>query len=227
MLLKIVLLNFFLLTSSYKLTFLKKTEIYDSILRIIKNQNNDLIILDGEKTKIKRDYCKMVCDVNNFNFKEYTFEDFILNLPYNIHDKTMIYVNNFLIGNGRILNFYEHDKLLNIPATNNIILLETDNLQNISLKDNNLLKKFNILNFPKISKKDIRCYIYDMIDEYGHDDNLYLLNWTEYNNIDKLNFEKINILLFEINNLVVENINFNKIHNEINYMINLLLTDSD
>lgn len=227
MLLKIVLLNFFLLTSAYKFTFLKNTEIFNSISRLIEIKNNELIILDGQKTKIKRDYCKMVCDINNFNFKEYTFEDFILNLPYNIHDKTMIYVNNFLIGNGRILNYYEQDKLLNIPKTNNIILLETENLQNISLKDNNLIRKFNILNFPKISKKDIRCYIYDIINKYEYDDNLYLLNWTEYNNIDKLNFEKINILLFEINNLITEKIEFNTIHNEINYMINLLLTDLD
>jgi hypothetical protein len=233
MLLKIILLNYFLLTNSYKFTFLKKTEIYNSISKLIeiKNnkliQNNELFILDGEKTDIKRDYCKMICDINNFNFEEYTFKDFILNLPYNIHDKTMIYVNNFLIGNGRILNSYEQDKLLHIPITNNIILLETENLQNISLKDNNLIRKFNILNFPKITKKDIRCYIYDIINKYNYDDNLYLLNWTEYNNIDKLNLEQINILLFEINNMILEKINFNIIHNQVNYMINLLLTNLD
>lgn len=225
MLLKIFLLNCFLLTNSYKLTFLKKTEIYNSISKLIEIKNNDPTILDGEKTKIKRDYSKMVCDINNFNFEEYTFEDFISKLPYNIHDKTMIYVNNFLVENGRILNHYEEDKLLNIPKTDNIILFETENLKNISLKDNNLIRKFNILNFPKVSKKDICCFIYDVINKNDYDENLYLLNWIEYDNIDKLNFEEIQILLFEINNLIKKKIEFISINIEINYMISLLLID--
>ena len=227
MLLKIFLINCFLVPYGYKQIFLKKTEIYSSITKLIELKNNDLIILDGEKTKIKRDYCKMICDLNNFNFKEYTFEDFILNLPYNLHDKTMIYVNNFLIENGRILNNYEENKLLNIPITNNIIILEAENLQNISLKDNNLIRKFKILNFPKITKKDIRCYIYDIITEYNYDDNLYLLNWTEYNDINKLNFEQIHILLFEINDLIIENPKINLLHSKINNIINLLLINLD
>ena len=224
----ILFLTFFSLTSSFLISknlqcpssdFLKKTNICNKFNKILSIDHCDSIILDGDKTELKKDYCKMLSDINLFNFHDCTYENFIVNLPYNEKNNTMIYVNNFLQDNGRIFNEYEQKILYNIPSTNNLIIFETENLDSVPLKDIQMIKRFKILNFPKITKRDIRCYIYDTINKNKYDDEMYLLNWTEYNDIDKLNFEKLNILLFEIDSMLKKKIGLNIIHLRINNLI--------
>ena len=53
--------------------------------------------------------------------------------------------------------------------------------------------------------------------------DLYLLNWYNYDNIDKINLEKINILLFEANTMFKNNLSFKTINSHMNEIIDLLI----
>ncbi len=223
MLFKILLLclNFNLILSLKKIhngSFLKKYNIYQEINSLFKNKNNYPMILNGEKNKIKRDFCKYMCVLNNYEFKEYNFDNFILKSPYLSEENTLLYVNDFLIGNGRIFNHYEEEKILHLPQTNNIIILQSDNIESIPFKDHNIVKRYKLLEFPKLVKKDIINYIYDIIDLYNYDNNMYILNWSEYN-LENIELEYLNMLLFEVDNMFSNNIDFNTIHNNMNFFI--------
>jgi hypothetical protein len=139
-----------------------------------------------------------------------------------IYEKTLLYVSDFLVDNGRILKYNEELELLNIPKTSNLVILQSDNIETIPLKDTKLIKKFRILEFPKISRRDILHYIYDMIDYNNYAQDLYILNWNNYKNIENLDFEKLNILLYEIDAMIRDKIDLKIIHQNIDYMINSL-----
>ena len=203
------------------LNFLKKDKIYSELTNLIKSESHKTIILNGDRTPLKKNFCKSLSELNNYNFEEYTFDSFIEKLPFLEKDKTLIYVNDFLIGNGRILNHIEENRLLHIPETSNLVVLQSDNIESIPLKDNVVVRQFNILQFPKLIKKEIIRYIYDIILLYHYNDDLFLLNWNQYD-IEKLDFEKINILLFEINRMIENKTNFYYIHNNINSIIESL-----
>lgn len=228
MLILILLLNGIYTLYSLKLfplddiTFLKKNNIKKELSSMILTDNYEPVILDGEKTTLKKDYCKLLCEMNNFNFKEYSFDQFINYKPYYRCEKTLLFVNDFLVDNGRILKYNEENELLQIPETNNLIILQSDNIDNIPLKDSKLLKNFRILKFPKITRKDIIEYIYKIIDYNNYSDDLYIINWNNYKNIENLDFEKLNILLFDID-IMIKNKNDKKIiFEKIDYIINSL-----
>jgi hypothetical protein len=202
----------------YTGSFLKKYKIYSEINNLLKTNNNTPLILNGEKNLLKRDFCKYMCTINNFNFKEYTFNNFILNSPYLSEESTLLYVNDFMVGNGRILNHFEEDKILNLPHTNNIIILQSDNIENIPFKDNNIIKRYNILEFPKITKKDVVHYIHDMIHLCNYNNDMYILNWNSYD-IENFNFEYLNMLLFQINFMLDHNTGIKEIHKNMNFII--------
>ena len=83
--------------------------------------------------------------------------------------------------------------------------------------------RFEIIKFPHIEKKDIIKYIFDIILEYNYKDDLLLLNWIKYD-IELLNIEKINMLLFELNDMMInDNVQINDIHKYINFFIDGLL----
>ena len=204
------------------ITFLKKNNIKKELSNMISTDNYEPVILDGEKTILKKDYCKLLCEMNNFNFKEYSFDQFINYKPYYRYERTLLFVNDFLVDNGRILKYNEENELLQIPETNNLIILQSDNIDTIPLKDSKLLKNFRILSFPKITKKDIIEYIYKVIDYNNYSDDLYIINWNNYKNIENLDFEKLNILLFDID-IMIKNKNDKKIiFEKIDYIINSL-----
>jgi hypothetical protein len=183
-----------------------------------------VVILNGERTTIKRDFCKLLCDVNGFGFKELSYEDFITKLPYLKYEKTLIYVDNFMVGNGRIFNHYEESHLLHIPKTSNLIVFQSDNIETIPIKDNYLIRKFKLLQFPPIKNIDFNNYIYDMIRFNNYSDDLYGINWNHYDNLRKLNFEKINILLFEVNEMYKNNYDERIIESDIYLIINSLIS---
>ena len=137
----------------------------------------------------------------------------------------MIYIKDYLVGNGRILNEYEKEFLNSFPMTTNMIILETDNINTIPFKDFYLNKKFKIIDFPKISKKDYIRYIYDIILYYDYNDDLLLLNWDNYS-IQLLDFERINMLLYELNLMTNENLNIRDLHFYMNYIINGLIENT-
>ena len=224
-----IFLNIFLnvncLSSTYfshNIKFLKDNVISKELTNLIHLQYNEAVILNGDKTLLKRDYCKLLCDMNNFNFIEYEFRQFIDSQPYIYNDKTMFYVNDFLIDNGRVITNEDQEKLLNIPKTNNLLILQSDNLETIPIKDINLIRKFKILQFPKVEKKEIINYIYEMIEYYNYSDNLYMINWNKCKGIENLNLEKLNILLYEIDTMIKEKVDFQIIDYNINFLINSL-----
>lgn len=217
-----LLLNIFYLINSFSINprknFFKKYLINNELNPLINKDNTKSIILNGDQTSFKKDYCKIICDFNNLNFKEFTFNHFIEGLPYNLYNNTLLYINDFLINNGRILNSYEESILLNIPKTSNLIILEAENIEIIPYKDIHLINKFKVLHFPKISKKEIINYIYDNIIDNNYSESIYFLNWARYKDIEKLSLEKINQLLFDLNLRVKDHLD-----NNIELMIHNLL----
>jgi hypothetical protein len=205
-------------------SFLKKSPIYHEINDLLISDIKVPFILNGDTNQLKKNLCYFIAQNNNINFKEYTFDKFMLNLPYSYKDNSLIYINDFLVKNGRVLNSYEEEVLLYLSKSSNLVIFESDNIETISIKDIDIIRKFKILQFPKIDKKKIIQHIYDIINTYNYNSDLYLFNWHSYN-IEKLTFENINILLFEINNMVNESQNFNFIHASIPDMINSLNDD--
>jgi hypothetical protein len=182
-----------------KLDFFNNLKIYNNL------KSKQPIILNGIKTSLKKNFCNIFCDINDIEFKPYSFDNFILKKPHLKYDNTMIYVKDYLIGNGRILNEYEKEAMNSISNSSNMVILETDNIDTIPFKDFYLNKRFSIIYFPKISKKDYIRYIYDIIIYYKYNDDLLLLNWDNYN-IQSLDYEKINMLLFELNSMLNDNL---------------------
>ena len=231
----ITLLLFIAINLTYSLkmnmnqfTFLKKKEIMTDLTNLLLyDYIEKVVILNGERTLIKKDFCKLLCDVNGFNFKEFNYEDFITKLPYLKYNNTLIYVDNFMVGNGRIFNHYEESHLLHIPKTSNLIVFQSDNIETIPIKDNYLIRKFKILQFPSIKNINFNNYIYDMISINNYSDDLYGINWNSYNNLKQLNFEKINILLFEVNDMYKNNYNEKMIESNIHLIINGLISLED
>lgn len=217
----LLLINFCIATSSliYKNNiFLKKIDAFNKLHNLLNNHLKEPIILNGNRTPFKKDICHILCENSNMNFKEYTFDKFMFKLPHLKYENKLLYVSDYLIGNGRILNNYEAELLIQIPKTSNLIVFETENLSTIPYKDMNINRHFEIIEFPNIDKKQIVRYICDTILDNKYNDDLLLLNWIRYD-IELLSIEKINILLFELNDMINEKIKINEIHKCINLMI--------
>ena len=199
--------------SKYSKIF-KNFPLQNKLSQILKNDLKPSIILNGKETTFKKDFCKNLSNMYNTNFKEYTFDDFMLNLPYNKYENSVIYVNDFLVKNGRILNEYEENKLIELSRilTSNLIIFESDNIDTIPFKDLNLIKRFEIIQFPNIEKKHIIQLIYDSILLNKYNDDMYLINWNNFD-IEKWDLNKINDILSRINTILNEKIyTTNNIH---------------
>ena len=222
----ILFFTYFFITSSTtiynKNIFIKKTDFYNKILQLTKNELKEPIILNGNKTPLKKDLCHIICENSTLKFKEFTFDKFLYEKPHLKYNNKLLYISDYLINHGRILNHYESSELIQIPKTTNLIVLEAENINSIPYKDINVNRKFDIIEFPIIEKKEIVRYIHNLILHYNYNDDLLLLNWINYN-IELLNIEKINILLFELNDMINENNTINYVHKSINFMIDGLM----
>jgi len=201
--------------------FLKKNNAYTKLLQLSNNKLKDPIILNGNKTPLKKDLCNIICEDSNLKFQEFTFDKFIYEKPHLNYENNLLYISDYLIGNGRILSQYEFNSLLEIPQTSNLIVLEAENLNTIPYNDINLNRRFEKVEFPIIKKIDIIRYISELIICYNYNDDLLLLNWINYN-IEILNIEQINIFLFKLNNMLNENNNIRDIKKSINLIIDEL-----
>lgn len=223
--------------------FMKRKNEYKQLMNLINNNEKRPILLNGHKTYFKKDFCEIFCQINNITFKEYNFDKFILELPYKKYKNNIIYVSEFFIDNGRVFNQYEEYILSNLIQTNNLIIFESEIMNDKQkLNDNknvylfmhsekNLNKYVNLplffknmkkIEFPEITKNDIEDYIYYTISYYNYDTFMRLLNWRAYN-IDKLDIEKINILLFTLNDMFKQYYSLKKIHNNINNIIESII----
>lgn len=223
----ILFLTYFFITSSTTTIynnniFIKKMDFYNKMLQLSQNELKTPIILNGNKTPLKRDLCYIICENSNLKFKEFTFDKFLYENPHLKYDNKLLYISDYLIGNGRILNNFESTSLMHIAKTTNLIVLEVENINSIPYKDININRRFETIEFPIIEKKEIMRYINNLILYYNYNDDLLLLNWMNYN-IEILNIEKINILLFELNDMMNENNTIQEIHKYINYIIDGLI----
>jgi hypothetical protein len=88
----------------------------------------------------------------------------------------------------------------------NLIIFNTFDIHNIPFKDNNILRLFPVIRFPNIDNNSIMKYISYTILKFGYNPKLYDINWSLYD-FSKMNFEKINILLFELDSIIRTNNN--------------------
>lgn len=201
--------------------FLRNKSIYADLTNIINNKLNSPIIFNGDNTPYKRDIFKLICDENNINLFDYSFDKFIINKPYNKYHNSIIYINDFMINDGRILSEYENEVLLNKNnILSNIIVLESHNIENIPYKDIPFIRKFPLIQFPLVTKRDLIHYINDIIILNKYNESLYLIDWINYD-IQILNLENINKLVEYVNVLLYDNIlNDNSNSNTLNKLIN-------
>jgi len=198
--------------------FLRKHTIYSELNNLFQSNIKEPVILNGIKTSYKKTLCISYSLTNNILFKEYSLNKFIKDVPHLKYENAIIYINDFLVGNGRVFNNYEENLLLSLKKTTNLIVFESENIECIPIKNNKITKNFKILQFPILNKLDLIHYIYDVIYYQKYNDDLFLLNWNQYD-LDDLNFEKINILLFELDDMLNNEIEFKIIHNRVNNII--------
>jgi hypothetical protein len=102
------------------------------------------VILNGIETPLKKDFCKVISEINNIPFKEYRFDSFMTELPHVNNENCLLYINDFLVKHGRILNHYEENILLNINKNSNLIVLNTE---------------FKDIHFSPITKKNFNTIL--------------------------------------------------------------------
>ena len=83
------------------INFLKKYDIKNELSNLLYNNDLKTVILNGEKTPLNKEYCRLFCQINNFRFKRFSYNKFINELPFNKYEKTLLYIDDFLVGNGQ------------------------------------------------------------------------------------------------------------------------------
>ena len=212
------------LVNSFEFSYSKFNNLLND--KKVKNVLNDLIE-DDNKIKLINNPDQKWCENcikshlynENINFDFITYNDFF-NDNYN-NNKDIIFVHDFMINYGRTLTINEKNKIYEYKKMPKIIL-NINNYDNLVLKDDNFIRKYKMFYFPNICKIQIHNYIYNLIDYYKYNDNLSLINWKKFD-IDKLSFEKIEDLIFDIHLLMITD---NKpliyyeeiIHNKLSYL---------
>ena len=177
-------------------------EIYNRLKNLPKYTLKTPIILNGKNIPYKKDMCKLISLQNNIPFYEFNINDFEYKICNYLESNSIIYVSNFLIDENIKLNDREKIILNELYPVKPLIIFNSINIHKI-LENNLIIKKFNIYEFPIIKKTDILKHIHELIEIFNYDDVLYKINWLSYN-IESLELEKLNILLYEINNLLDE-----------------------
>lgn len=210
-------------------SIIKKKDIYRDLSLIIQDKKYDTYIINDSifnNQCMKKDITKLVFEDNLISFKELSFNEYITNNPSLFCRDTIFYINDYLINYGRILN--EQEKLTILNKNSNYVFLQSNDIDTIPLKDVHFNKKFRMLDFPIISKKDLINYIYELIDHFQYNENLYLVDWELFE-IDKLNFTDINVLLnkiekyyFRYNTINTSNLNNINLENLNKYIITII-----
>lgn len=215
------------LTLSKYTKFLSNNKITTTIQKIFDSEVKYPFILDGHITPYKNDFMDIMAHRNNYEFMNCNFNDLILKAPFLEVKKSVIYINDFMVGNGRSVSEDEQLVITNIPLSSNIIVFESTYIKTIPYKDNRFIGKFDIIEFPMVRKKDVIQYIYDIVKYNTYNDLIYIINWKEYD-VEKLGCEKLNILIYEINMMIKKFIetngtllysDFEEVENNIKYMI--------
>lgn len=189
-------------------------------IKIVNNKNKNNLFLDILKIYIKNE------NINYINTDYYNFFKNDCYINENMNEKKdkikqNIFVNDFMIDYGRTLSKYEKDKILETnKISNKNIILHIQDYENLILKDDEFIKYFEFIEFPKIDNRIINNYITNMIEYYNYNSDLLLIDWKNYD-INKLSIKNIENLLFKMHNLIIIN-NKNKKYSNINLCKNVL-----
>lgn len=202
----LIILLHIIVINSYE--FIKQFKIYNELKKLTSNNiSKKPIIINSLYPHISQDYCRIYSKLNNINFLQYNFNNFMFYKPHLNNKNYIIYIKNKYYFNDSDLLY-----LKTIPFTTNLIIFDNN------YKLNNI---YNKIDFNDITKDFLEKYIYQVIKNKNYSKSLLLLNWSKYN-IEKLNFEKINILLYELNDNVDKFESFNALHKIIDNMIEIL-----
>ena len=211
-------------------TYFKKDfcEIFCQINNItFREYNFDKFILELPYKKYKNNiiYVSDFFIDNGRVFNDY--EEYILS--------NLIQTNNLIIFESEIIDkkLYIEQKLIkNTDMNLNFSVFSEVNANengiewiNPSFLTKDLFLNMKKIEFSEITKIDIQDYIYYIILYYKYNSSMLLLNWYSYD-IDKLDIEKINLLLFVLNNMFNENYSLRKIHNNVNNIIESITESS-
>lgn len=181
-------------------SFVKKHNSYRILSNVLDEQSKIPIILDGKNEAYKKEVCQVISYTKKKQFIEVSYDTFLKEVPFLKYNNSLIYVNDFLIKNGRIFNEYETNLLNGIYNDSNMIVFNSDDLNNIYFKDDSIIKNYQLIKFPQIKKKYILLYIKNIIKKYNYHEYLYSLPWTDIC-LENLNFEMINMLIFELSTI--------------------------
>lgn len=193
-------INSFEFSNSKNNLLLNKIEIKNTLTDLI-NDIDNIKIINNPNQKFCKDCFEIYCYQNDLKYEIVSYNNFLNNI-YN-QENNFIYVQDFMINYGRTLMNKEKEIILNYNKRQKVIL-NIDDYENIVLKDDSFIKKIKIYNFPKICKRDIFSYIFELIEYYDYNQNLQLINWKKYS-IDKLSLEEIEDLIFNIHLIVLSN----------------------
>lgn len=197
-LLLIQLSNSFDFSNSKLNILIQEKEIKNSLKNLVENKEK-IKLLNNPNQDWFLDCINIYCNNEDINLNIINYDNFIRNNYESNFD--IILIKDFLIDYGRIIKNEEKEIIENYNHYSNIIMHIND-YDNIILKDKNFIDHYNLYNFPYISKRNINNYIYNSIDYNKYHNNLQLINWKKYD-IEKLNFEKIEDLLYKLHLLII------------------------
>ena len=108
-----------------------------------------------------------------------------------------------MINYGRILTLSEINNFNKYNEFSKIIFHLND-YENLVLKNDDFIKKYKMYNFPYINKYHISNFIHNLVEYYKYDNYLQLINWNKYN-IEKLDFYKLEDLLYKLHIHIIFN----------------------
>jgi len=173
----------------------------------IKNTLNNLIyeddiikIINNPDQKWLKDCFEIYCHNEKISFESISYHNFFNDL-YTPTD--FIFVEDFMVGYGRILIDIEKDKIRKYNK-NSKLILHVNDYSNLVLKEDEFIKKYKTYSFPKITKRHINNYIFNMIEYYQYHKDLFLINWKKFD-IDKLDYHKLEDILFSMHLIMISN----------------------
>lgn len=206
---KIIILFLYLIIKIYSFEFsrsknnilLNQIDIKNTLFNIVEDEDKNRIkILNNPNQKFCKDCFEIYCLNNNINYEFVSYDNFINNSYKN---KNIIFIEDFMINYGRTLMNKEKEIILNYNSKSKIIF-NTNDYDNLVLKDDVFIKKFKMYNFPKICKINLNNYIFNLIEYYNYNSDLKLINWKNFD-IDKLNFKEIEDLIFNLHMIIISN----------------------
>lgn len=186
----------------------RRMDVYNEIQLRIQSKDMQPFIFNGQITPLKKDFVQNIFESSFIPFTEYSFDKFIYEKPFLLNFNSVIYIPDYMTGHGRILNEEEKEILSNIPRNSNYVILNADNIETIPYQDSKINRKFEVLNFPFVSKKDIVNHIYYIITKNEYNDDMYCIDWN-YFDIETLNLESIDNLLKDIEILLKREMEYN------------------